>query len=798
MARDRDKESGSDSGKKKPDATRRDTAKKSTQGRTGPKHSEKTKKAGAGSGSGSTVKASAKSADDKAKKAPATSGKSAAKKKKKKSRKGQWLAAFVLALVLILAVPLSIFGVKYTQADLPHPGEIETAQVSTIFANDGTTQLARIVPAEGNREQIPLDEVPKHVQDAVLAAEDRDFWENSGFSFTGFGRAVLGQITGDASAGGGSTITQQYVKNTIVGNERSYKRKFNELVYSIKMTRHWSKEEILAGYLNTIYFGRNAYGIQAAANAYFSKPASELTVEEGAVLAGLIQLPNQLDPWNNEQDSMNRWNYVLDGMVDMGSITPEERAGANFPDTRDPQTYSAYTEATGPNGLIKNQVMAELEQVGITEADVTNRGLQITTTIDQRTQDQVLKTSEEQLSLLQEDARTGVVAMDPATGAIKGYYGGDDPSGWDYANAGLQTGSVFKIFGLAAALQQGIPLSAYYDSAPVTVGNRTIGNDSGVNGGVTTLAEALKNSYNTSFIRMQSDLDDGPMDTADMAHALGVARELPNIPHTLTENGETPYDGIILGQYQSRVLDMATGVATLINRGVWHPPHFVQRVTTADGEVLYEFDPEYKERRVNSQVADNVVEAMQPIAGWSNKTLAGGRPSIAKTGTAQMGDTGNNKDAWMIGGTPQLSVAVWVGTADNTSPIFNQWGGNMYGSMSPGAIWKGVLDGVLEGQDYEQFPQAKPINWGINPYSGGKYGGSTTPSAPTYDYGTGGAVPSETPEAENPNEPAPAPDAPAPAPAPAPPAPAPAPAPAPPAQRQPQVDIGGLIEDLVG
>ena len=173
-------------------------------------------RAGAGSGSGSTVKASAKSEDDKAKKAPATSGKSAAKKKKKKSRKGQWLAAFVLALVLILVVLLAIFGVKYTQADLPHPGEIETAQVSTIFANDGTTQLARIVPAEGNREQIPLDEVPKHVQDAVLAAEDRDFWENSGFSFTGFGRAVLGQITGDASAGGGSTITQQYVKNTIV------------------------------------------------------------------------------------------------------------------------------------------------------------------------------------------------------------------------------------------------------------------------------------------------------------------------------------------------------------------------------------------------------------------------------------------------------------------------------------------------------------------------------------------------------------------------------------------------------
>ena len=695
----------------------------------------------------------------------------------KGNRAKQWWTALALALALVLAVPLGIFSVNYIRADLPAPDEIQTAQISTIFASDSSTELARLVPAEGNRQQVKLDQVPEHVQNAVLAAEDRDFWDNSGFSFTGFGRALLGQITGNASAGGGSTITQQYVKNTIVGNEHSYTRKFNELVYSIKMTHNWSKEEILQGYLNTIYFGRNAYGIQAAAQAYFNKPASELTVEEGAVLAGLIQLPSQLDPWNNPQESENRWNYVLDGMVAEGWLSPEERAGAQFPETRDPATYSAYTEATGANGLIKNHVIEELSHIGITEDDVTNRGLQITTTIDPVVQQSILDTAEQQMAPLQEDARTGVVAIDPSTGGVRGYYGGDDPSGWDYANAGLQTGSTFKIFGLAAALQQGIPLSAMYDSSPVTVGDTRITNDSNSGGGMTTMAEAMKNSYNTSFIRIQSDLDNTTYDTADTAHALGVARSLPDVPQTLREpDGSKPYDGIVLGQYQSRVMDMATGMATLINRGVWHPTHFVQRVTSADGEVLYEFDPDYKERRISGQVADNVIQAMLPIAGWSHSALAGGRPSAAKTGTSQFGNTGGTKDAWMVGGTPELAVAVWVGTADNTSRIYNAWGGNMYGSMTPGSIWKGVLDSSLANTDFKQFPTATPINWGVNPYTGGTY-----PTTPIY------TNPSGPPEGDSPD----GADGPGPA-------PEPAPEPLPDQVPVPDLDLGDLLDELVG
>ena len=217
---------------------------------------------------------------------------------KKRSRAWQWFIAFLLFLAMIAAIPLAWFFWSYARAEVPEPGKIETAQISNIFYRDGDKELARIVPPEGNRKQIPLDQVPEDVQNAVLAAEDRDFWTNSGFSPTGFARAAIGQLTGNASAGGGSTITQQYVKNALVGNEHSYERKAKELVYSVKMTNQWEKADILRAYLNTVYFGRNAYGIEAAAHAYFNKPASQLTLEEGAVLAASIQLPSQLDPWS--------------------------------------------------------------------------------------------------------------------------------------------------------------------------------------------------------------------------------------------------------------------------------------------------------------------------------------------------------------------------------------------------------------------------------------------------------------------------------------------------------------------
>ncbi|ALC07026.1 Penicillin-binding protein 1A [Corynebacterium deserti GIMN1.010] len=684
--------------------------------------------------------------------------KSGGKRRLKKDSNGHTKRNVILSVIAaVILIPALVFMGAYIVVDVPEPEELVAPQVSQIYAADGETELARIVPPEGNRQMVAIDQVPDTVSNAVLAAEDREFYTNPGFSITGYARAALGVITGNPSAGGGSTITQQYVKKAVVGDERSLIRKAKELVYSAKMANEWSKDEVLEAYLNTVYFGRNAYGVQAAANAFFGKPVEELNASEGAVLAASIQRPSELDPWTNPSEAESRWSYVMDGMVDIGAITPEERAAATYPETTDPANNRAYTEATGTNGLIKNQVMAELSELGITEEDVQNRGLQVTTTIDANAQEGAVEAVNAQMEALTDNNRAAVVSIDPSNGAVRAYYGGEDATGWDYANAPIQTGSTFKIFGLAAALQQGIPLSQQYSSAPVTTGNVTIGNVNNSGCGTCSIKQALLHSYNTSFIRLQQDLEHGSQDTADMAHALGIAESLPSIPATLTENGETPYEGIILGQYESRPLDMASAMATIANVGVWHRPHFVSKVETLSGEVLYEFEDGEGERRVSEKVALNLLDAMGPIAAYSNgNALADGQVSASKTGTTQLGDTGANKDAWMLGASPQLATAVWVGTADN-SPLYNTWGGNMYGSNSPASIWKATMDNALVNEPLETWDSAPALGYGNPPVP--EYVWTPSPST-----GGGGNTYEEAPveeaPAEDPNIPAEQPAAP--------------------------------------
>ncbi len=631
----------------------------------------------------------------------------------KTNKKSRWCTVrkAVLALIALgLVVPMLAFMVAYVIVDVPRPDDIKTNQVATIYASDGTSELAKVVPPEGNRTDVEIQTIPLHVRNAVLSAEDRDFYSNPGFSITGFARAARDHVLGRDSAGGGSTITQQYVKNALVGSERTLTRKMKELVIASKMARQWSKDDILAAYLNTIYFGRGAYGIAAASTAYFGKPVEQLSVEEGAVLAATIQQPSGLDPESNPEGAQSRWDYVLDGMVEQGNLDQAERAEMQYPQWV-PSSQAAVGEAdSGPNGLIKAQVLQELSAAGVSEQDLNTEGLQITTTIDPVAQAETIESVNTNMEGEPPELRTASVSIDPRTGAVRAYYGGADGAGFDFAQSGLQTGSSFKVFGLAAALDQGIPLSQMYDSSPLTVDGIEIGNVEGASCGTCTIAEALKRSLNTSFYRMQLSMDNGPQSIADMAHRLGVAEEIPDVGPTLTEpNGVGPNNGIVLGQYQSRVIDMASAYATLAASGQYHEPYFVQRVVTADGSVLVDRAAEPGEQVVPAAVADNVTSAMRPIAGYSNgHNLAGGRQSAAKTGTAQLGDTGDNKDAWMVGYTPSLSTAVWVGTEQGL-PLENSYGGPIYGSGLPSDIWKDTMDGALDGTSNETFPTPEPI-----------------------------------------------------------------------------------------
>ncbi|NKY27973.1 penicillin-binding protein [Nocardia gamkensis] len=613
-------------------------------------------------------------------------------------------------IVLAILLPSGIFLAAYTTVSVPQPGDLKTNQVATILASDGDTVISKVVPPEGNRTDVTIEQIPPHVRNAVMAAEDRDFYTNPGFSISGFARAARDNVLGKESAGGGSTITQQYVKNALVGDEHSLTRKMHELVISAKMARQWSKDEILAAYLNTIYFGRGAYGIDAASKAYFGKPVQELTVAEGAVLAATIQLPSSLDPEKNPEGAKTRWSYVLDGMVSAGNLSAGERQSLQYPQVVSLASTQDKEQDSGPEGLIKTQVLRELAAAGISEQQLNTSGLQITTTIDPKAQQAAVDAATSKMQGEPEQLRTAVVSIDPHTGAVRAYYGGSDGQGYDYANAGLQTGSSFKVIGLAANLEQGIPLSQMYDSSPITVNGIKITNVEGEQCGMCTIAEALKRSLNTSFYRMQLDMQNGPQKIADMGHRLGIPDTIPGVGKTLTESdGSGPNNGIVLGQYQARPLDMASAYATLAASGVYHAPHFVTKVVTADGQVLLDRGEVAGEQRVSAAVADNVTAAMKPIAGWSrNHGLANGRESAAKTGTAQLLDTGENKDAWMVGYTPSLSTAVWVGSVDN-SPLRNYSGGMIYGSGLPSDIWKSTMDGALSGTRNETFPKPAPI-----------------------------------------------------------------------------------------
>jgi membrane peptidoglycan carboxypeptidase len=622
-----------------------------------------------------------------------------------------------VAVAAMLVLPIVTFAMAYLIVDVPKPGDIRTAQVSTILASDGS-ELAKIVPPEGNRVDVNIDQIPVHVRDAVMAAEDRDFYTNPGFSFSGFARAFKNNIFG-GDLQGGSTITQQYVKNALVGDARSgvggLVRKAKELVISTKMSREWSKDEVLQSYLNIIYFGRGSYGISAAAKAYFDKPVEQLTVADGALLAALIQRPSTLDPAVDPEGAAERWNWVLDGMVTMGALSPSDRAAQVFPPTVSADAARAANQTTGPNGLIERQVTKELlDLFNIDEQTLNTEGLQVTTTIDPKAQKAAEDAVTENLDGQEPDMRSAAVSIDPRTGGVKAYYGGSDANGFDFAQAGLPTGSSFKVFALVAALQQGIGLGYQIDSSPVTVNGIKITNVEGEGCGTCNIAEALKQSLNTSYYRLMLKLKNGPQDVADAAHAAGIAESFPGVDHTLSEDGKggPPNNGIVLGQYQTRVLDMASAYATLAASGVYHKPHFVQKVVNADGDVLFDASQQDNsgEQKIDKAVADNVTAAMQPIAGYSRgHNLAGGRSSAAKTGTNQLGDTDANRDAWMVGYTPSLATAVWVGTTEGTKPLVTASGGAVYGSGIPSDIWKATMDGALKGTDNETFPKPTEI-----------------------------------------------------------------------------------------
>ena len=598
---------------------------------------------------------------------------------------------------MLILGPLLAFALGWLIFSVPTPAEVAIPQVATISYADGT-ELAKISPGGNvNRVNVRLDQIPPHVQNAVLAAEDRSFRSNPGFDIAGIGRAVWNQITG--GSGGGSTITQQYIKVTTKQDDFSLWRKYREIVLAAKISKDYSKEQILENYLNTIYFGRGAHGIQAASQAYFDKTVEQLTVSEGAMLAGLIQAPSRWDPAKDAGGSSERWNFVLDGMVSQGWLPAGDRQAQQFPQWVPPKV----TEGGIPEdakGHIYTQVKRELEANGISEQVLNTEGLRISTTIDPKVQQQAEESARRIMKGQPTNLRASLVAVDPRTGGIVAYYGGENGRGYDYAQVVRQPGSSFKPFAMAAALEQNPPIGlgeTFDGTSPRVFGNLEISNSESAPCPNCSLKTAMTESVNTIFYDLVFNRV-GPGRVADVAHRAGIPGDLlPN-----------PTGGIALGDKEVHPTDMAAAFGTFANDGRYFAPHLITRVETADGRVLFERGTDPGKLQFNQQVARNVTESMTDVAGFSGIPLSDGRPVAAKTGTVQHRIPGQNNDAWTVGYTPQLSAAVWIGSDDNT-PIKTAAGRPIFGRMLPGQIWQRFMSGALRAQPVETFSPFVPL-----------------------------------------------------------------------------------------
>ncbi|MEU2347657.1 transglycosylase domain-containing protein [Modestobacter sp. NPDC049651] len=659
-------------------------------------------------------------------------GKRKLTKKQKRRRVLAWLGGLFAAFVVLMGV---FIGIVYASTDVPSPESLVQPQASTIYYSDGTTVMAKLAKSGGNRQSVKLDQVSEPARNAVLAAENRSFYTDPGISFTGILRAAWSNVTG-GSTQGGSTITQQYVKNAVLKNsEQTYSRKFKEIFLAVKLDNQYSKDEILQNYLNTIYFGRGAYGIEQAAQTYFGVPASQLTAEQGAVLAVLVRNPTYYDPANSPEVAQDRWGKVLDGMVQEKWMDAAARKAAVYPQVQPKADNSSLGGIpSGPEGLIVSQVVAELKKAPFNVDDIYTAGVNVVTTVDAGKQKAAEDAVADVMDGEDDKLRQALVAVDPKTGGVLAYYGGAKGTGdgaIDYAQAYRAPGSSFKPYTLATALENGISVDARRNgSSPQKFEDRDkpVSNASNAQCADCTLRDAITKSLNTTFYGLA--LEVGPTNVRETARAaMGVGDTWPASPFVRKDLQGTPTlanaDGdtggaIGIGEYVVTPVDQAVGFATFANGGTMRPAHFVTSISNAEGTINKKSDDSTigaKEGVVPADVASDVTYAMEEVAGASKRALDGKRPVASKTGTQGLNNV-DNSDAWMVGYTPSIVTSVWMGK-DTLQPIKNAQGKIIYGSGLPGQIWQKFMNTVLKGTPVEKLP-AKPIITGdkgtpINP-----------------------------------------------------------------------------------
>ncbi|QPK94120.1 penicillin-binding protein [Actinomyces sp. zg-332] len=602
------------------------------------------------------------------------------------------LRGVLLTGALSVLAGLLVFVLTYLLIPIPKPSELALAQTTKVYYSDGKTLMGEF--SKVNRTIIDTKTIPKYVGDAVIASEDRNFYSNNGIDIKGIIRAAVNNVTGGARQGA-STLTQQYVENYYSGSRGGYIGKIRESVLALKINSRVSKQEILDSYLNTIYFGRGAYGIEAAAKAYFNVSASELTLSQAALLAGLIPAPSAWDPAIDANMAKARWNRVIKYMSEDGMIAAKEKKDLKFPETIEPTVVNKYS---GSTGYLLEHVRRELENRGkLSGDDLDTNGYKIVTTIDKDKQDAAVDAVAKLPSGHAENMRTALVSIDSKTGAIKAEYGGEDYLKIQ-RNAVIDDyvlpGSTFKAFALIAGLQNGESLNSYFPgNSPMTIDGYTLKNYGNVSYGNISLLRAWVYSANTPFVALNKKI--GPEKTMDTAIKAGIPANSP---------GLGPYLSNTLGASAVHPIDLAKAFTTIASGGIKYGPYIVENVVDTKGNVVYK-GKKPGERVFPEDLINEVhyagLQATREHGGavrTLNHAIAG------KTGTAE-----DNKAALFSGWTPSLYtlVAMYQVGPKGEPETITPFGGyrEIYGESFPTIVWKNYMAVVLKNQPNEQFPK---------------------------------------------------------------------------------------------
>ena len=599
-------------------------------------------------------------------------------------------APAIFLAVLLVVLP----GILYVWAGLPSTSNLSTARLplsTRIYDRTGTVLLAEIHQGSERRHVVPLSQVARSMQQATIAVEDRTFYQHGGLNLLRTGQAGLDDLIHLRFNQGGSTITQQLVKNIYLSGNRTVLRKLDEAILAIEIEHQYSKAQILEAYLNRIYYGNQAYGVEAAAQTYFGEQASQLSLSEAALLAGLPQAPTALDPFSNLSGARARQRIVLDAMVKAGEITRARARSASAQQLtlRKPSTAD---DVRAP-GFV-HWVAAQLEKTYGPEL-LKNGGLTVVTSLDWNLQSIAQRQVREKVMALQRQHVTdgALVALDPNTGgvlAMVGSAGPDVPGGeYNMAIVPRQPGSAFKIFTYSAAIESGsFTMGSWINDSPVQVrladGSTYTPRDyDGSYHGWQPIPFALGNSLNIPAVKVE--MGTGIDRVVDVARRMGV--------QALTQPSGAYQPSLTLGGYEVPLIDMAAGASTLAAQGTYRRPQAILQVVAHDGSTLYRYTADKGKPGLTPQVSFIMADM---LSSDRNRSLEFGRNSdlvvpghhvAAKTGT-----TNDFRDNLTIGFTPNLAVAVWVGNADHT-PMRN-----VSGIVGAAPIFHGFMTQVLSGQ----------------------------------------------------------------------------------------------------